>query len=135
MRKKWPTVAIANMIKKAHAAPLEGVYVIHTTWPSTVCTSIVSERLKTDKPLELHQERKMKMSKSVYRSRTTSIIYLLHYLTRLAAQPMTRVLFNEPFSLFFWERYENTKMKYANCLFDTLKSIRHQTNLKGTHSI
>ena len=116
MRKKWPTVAIANMTKKAHAAPLEGVYVIHTTWPSTVCTSIVSERLRTDKPLELHQERRMKMSKSLYRSRTTSIIYLFHYLTWLAAQPMTEVLFNEPSTLFFWERYENTKINTQTAL-------------------
>lgn len=101
MRKKWPTVAIANMTKKAHAAPFEGVYVIHTTWPSTVCTSMVSE-VEDEWPLELHQERRMKMSESLYGSRNTSIIYLLHYLTWLAAQPMTGVLFNEPSIHFCW---------------------------------
>lgn len=54
------------------------------------------------------------MEQNVYMSKD-SVYYLSSYdLTRLAAQPMTIVLFNEPILHFFWERYENTKNEYAN---------------------
>ena len=69
------------------------------------------------------------MEQNAYMSKDSVHYLSSHDLTWLAAQPMTRVLFNEPSSLFFfWERYENTENEYGNWSLSEPYQASHQGN-------